>query len=109
MGAANRCRGCAGADVGALYQGCHWRSSCASSRISSPVVRANSAILGCGGGMIQLAWRFLDYQEESALAKWFRAGTEAALRLSQEDNRRPGAKALDCLVALRPRWRGRRR
>ena len=22
-------------------------------------------------GMIQLAWRFLDYQKESALAKWF--------------------------------------
>jgi transposase len=29
-------------------------------------------------GMIQLAWRFLDYQEESALAKWFEARTENA-------------------------------
>jgi transposase len=29
-------------------------------------------------GMIQLAWRFLDYQQESALAKWFRARTENA-------------------------------
>ena len=29
-------------------------------------------------GMIQLAWRFLDYQKESALAKWFRARTENA-------------------------------
>jgi transposase len=27
-------------------------------------------------GMIQLAWRFLDYQKGSALAKWFRARTE---------------------------------
>jgi hypothetical protein len=27
-------------------------------------------------GMIQLAWRFLDFQKESALAKWFRARTE---------------------------------
>ena len=27
-------------------------------------------------GMIQLAWRFLDFQEHSALAKWFRARTE---------------------------------
>jgi transposase len=27
-------------------------------------------------GMIQLAWRFLDYQKESALAKWFEARTE---------------------------------
>jgi transposase len=29
-------------------------------------------------GMIQLAWRFLEYQKESALAKWFRARTENA-------------------------------
>jgi transposase len=29
-------------------------------------------------GMIQLAWRFLNYQKESALAKWFRARTENA-------------------------------
>jgi transposase len=29
-------------------------------------------------GMIQLAWRCLDYQKESALAKWFRARTENA-------------------------------
>jgi transposase len=28
--------------------------------------------------MIQLAWRFLDFQKESALAKWFRARTENA-------------------------------
>jgi len=27
-------------------------------------------------GMIQLAWRFLEFQKESALAKWFRARTE---------------------------------
>jgi transposase len=31
-------------------------------------------------GMIQLAWRFLDFQKESALAKWFRARTENAPR-----------------------------
>jgi len=29
-------------------------------------------------GMIQLAWRFLDFQKESALAKWFKARTENA-------------------------------
>src|SRR5262245_18886968 len=29
-------------------------------------------------GMIQLDWRYLDYQKESALAKWFRARTENA-------------------------------
>src|ERR1700726_4609792 len=30
-------------------------------------------------GMIQLAWRFLTYQKESALAQWFRSRTENAL------------------------------
>ncbi len=29
-------------------------------------------------GMIQLAWRFLEFQKESTLAKWFRARTENA-------------------------------
>ena len=28
--------------------------------------------------MIQLAWRFLMFQKESALAQWFRARTETA-------------------------------
>jgi transposase len=27
-------------------------------------------------GVIQLAWRFLEFQKESALAKWFEARTE---------------------------------
>ena len=27
-------------------------------------------------GMVQLAWRFLTYQKESALAQWYRARTE---------------------------------
>jgi transposase len=35
-------------------------------------------------GMIQLAWRFLDYQKDSALAKWFRARTENAPRLCKK-------------------------
>jgi transposase len=30
-------------------------------------------------GMVQLAWRFLMYQKESALAQWFRSRTENAL------------------------------
>jgi transposase len=29
-------------------------------------------------GMIQLAWRFLMFQKESALAQWYRARTENA-------------------------------
>jgi transposase len=31
-------------------------------------------------GMIQLAWRFLIFQKQSALAKWFRSRTENAPR-----------------------------
>jgi transposase len=34
-------------------------------------------------GMVQLAWRFLEFQKESALAKWFRARTERA-RISRK-------------------------
>ena len=34
--------------------------------------------------MIQLAWRFLEYQKESSLAKWFRARTENAPRLRKK-------------------------
>src|SRR5262245_15008140 len=29
-------------------------------------------------GMVQLAWRFLDFQKDSALAQWYRARTEQA-------------------------------
>jgi transposase len=35
-------------------------------------------------GMIQLAWRFLDYQKDSALAKWFEARTENARGLRKK-------------------------
>ena len=35
-------------------------------------------------GMLQLAWRFLEFQKDSALAKWFRARTENALRLRKK-------------------------
>jgi transposase len=35
-------------------------------------------------GMIQLAWRFLQYQKESALAKWFEARTKNAPRLRKK-------------------------
>jgi transposase len=34
--------------------------------------------------MIQLAWRFLAFQKDSALAKWFRARTENAPRLRKK-------------------------
>ena len=35
-------------------------------------------------GMIQLAWRFLEYQKESALAKWFKARAANAPRLRKK-------------------------
>jgi transposase len=35
-------------------------------------------------GMIQLAWRFLEFQKDSALVKWFRARTENAHRLRKK-------------------------
>ena len=34
--------------------------------------------------LIQLAWRFLDFQKASALAKWYRARTENAPRLRKK-------------------------
>jgi hypothetical protein len=34
--------------------------------------------------MIQLAWRFLMFQKDSALARWFRARTDSVLRLRKE-------------------------
>jgi len=34
--------------------------------------------------MIQLAWRFIEFQKDSTLAKWFRARTENAPRLSKK-------------------------
>ena len=53
-------------------------------------------------GMIQLAWRFLMFQKESALAKWFEARTaNETARGAQDDDRRAGAQVVDRLVALR--------
>ena len=58
-------------------------------------------------GLIQLAWRFLRFQKDSALTRWYRARTENA-RGSRKNDRGLGAQAPDRLVALRPRWRGAR-
>jgi transposase len=41
-------------------------------------------------GLIQLAWRFLQFQKESALAKWFRSRTEGS----------SGARKTTMIVAL---------
>ena len=59
-------------------------------------------------GMIQLAWRFLEFQKDSALAQWYRGPHRERPRLAQDDDRGLGAQASDRLVALRPRWRGAR-
>src|SRR5262249_6797661 len=59
-------------------------------------------------GMVQLAWRFLTYQKESALAQWYRARTLAG---SQAHDRGLGTQATDRSVAVRVAGRctGRRR
>ena len=41
-------------------------------------------------GLIQLAWRFLRFQKDSALAQWYRARTEGA----------KGARKTTMIVAL---------
>jgi Transposase IS116/IS110/IS902 family len=62
-------------------------------------------------GMVQLAWRFLIYQKESALAQWFRSSHREGSRYSQANDRGPGAQASDRPVAAcaAGRWAGRRR
>src|SRR3954465_1589292 len=50
-------------------------------------------------GMIQLAWRFLLFQKESALAQWCRARTaDAPGGTRKNHDRRPRAKAADHVV-----------
>ena len=39
-------------------------------------------------GLIQLAWRFLMFQKDSALAQWYRARTEGPKRRAQDDHDR---------------------
>ena len=51
-------------------------------------------------GMIQLAWRFLKFQKDSALAQWYRDRTEGARRGAR--NTMVVALARKLLIAL---WR----
>jgi transposase len=53
-------------------------------------------------GMIQLAWRFLMFQKESALALWYRART-ADSRI--DDDRRAGPQTDHPALALCHHWR----
>jgi transposase len=62
-------------------------------------------------GMIQLAWRFLMFQKDSALAQWYRARTADAhsrcpRRHPQDHDCRAGAQAAGCLVATGDDRRG---
>ena len=57
-------------------------------------------------GMIQLAWRFLHFQEASALAQWYRARTADARVDTQDHDRGAGAQAADCAVAHGDHRRG---
>jgi transposase len=52
-------------------------------------------------GMIQLAWRFLMFQKESALALWYRARTaDSRSGHAQDHGRRAGTQTDHCAVAL---------
>ncbi|SJM35267.1 conserved hypothetical protein [Mesorhizobium delmotii] len=58
-------------------------------------------------GIIQLAWRFLRFQKDSDLARWFQARTtDGRKNDAQDDDRCAGAQAADCAVAFRHRGRG---
>ena len=57
-------------------------------------------------GMIPLAWRFLRFQKDSALARWYQARTadrRAATR--KNDDRRTGAQTAHRTLALCHHWR----
>ena len=56
-------------------------------------------------GMIQLAWRFLICQKESALAQWYRVAKGCSQRHPQDHDRRIGAKASHSAVAYGDDWR----
>ena len=67
------------------------------------ISRAGNARVRCG--MIQLAWRLLMFQQESVLARWYRAGRRRP-RFQQEDiHRGAGAQAATCAMALCHAWR----
>jgi len=52
--------------------------------------------------MIQLAWRFLMFQKESALAQWYRSRTADARQGHAEvADRRHGAQAANRIMAFR--------
>ena len=66
---------------------------------------AGNARVRCG--MIQLAWRFLRFQKDSALAQWYRGPNGRwARRHAQDDDRGAGAKAAHRPLAPRHDGRG---
>jgi len=62
---------------------------------------AEPATPGSAVGMIQLAWRFLRFQKESALARWYQARTaDQPSRHAQDDDCRAGTQAAHRALAL---------
>ena len=55
--------------------------------------------------MIQLAWRFLVSQKDSALARWYRTETESAGE-TQNNDRGAGAQVAHCPMAPGNHWGG---
>jgi transposase len=56
-------------------------------------------------GMIQLAWRFLMFQKESALALWYRPHRRQPCGHAKNDDRRAGTQTDHCALALCHHWR----
>jgi transposase len=80
-----------------------WQELCALIEPFYPkpsVVRSDTGNARVRRGMIQLAWRFLHFQKDSALAKWFRSRVQGA----KDANKRTMIIALarKLLIAL---WR----
>lgn len=57
-------------------------------------------------GMIQLAWRFLLFQKNNDLARWFQARTTDGRKTTRNTMIVALAQAADCAVAFRHRARG---
>ena len=57
----------------------HWLTRREQQKTPGERIEARSGNGRVRRGMVQLAWRFLTYQKESALARWYRARTDNAL------------------------------
>ena len=71
---------------------------CLSERREKGLAKAGNARVR--RGVIQLAWRFLMFQKDSALTRWYRTRTEGPSGAQDDDDRGAGAQTVDRAVAL---------